>query len=62
MSKVEIFPYNSFKERMRIQKEHRHIRFTDLDGCLMYIENVGPEEMSAARLVREYKNNIATII
>ena len=50
-------PYKDFKQKINITKQLNYLnqKYSDLGGFIYYLENVGNDEMSAARLVKNYK-------
>ncbi len=56
MSKIEVYPYENFKQKMNIIKEHKG-RYSDLGNCLMYATYTDNYEMSVGKMCWQEKHN-----
>jgi len=53
MTNLEVYPYETFKQKLHIIKNNKG-RFTDLGTCLLFMEFFNDEE-SAGKLLYKYK-------
>ena len=58
MVNVISIPYSSFKDKIRIIKENKGIRFEDVGSVLMHIEYTGIEEEKATSLCWKEKHKV----
>ena len=58
MVNVISIPYSSFKDKIRIIKENKGIKFEDVGSVLMYIEFIGVEEENATSLCWKEKHKV----
>ena len=57
MVDIMVIPYSTFKEKMRIMKSNKNIRFSDYGNCLMNEMYIGNDEPKAGKLVYEWRKN-----
>ncbi|MBU3153914.1 hypothetical protein [Clostridium estertheticum] len=57
MCNLEVYPYNSFKEKLHIIKSNKG-RFTDLGTCLLFMDFFDKHEDSVAKMCYLERNKV----